>query len=154
MTSMSSHISKSDAQLLADLTFDIMCNCRANEMKVSKKFNLSQIEFRCIRVIGMEKTINNKRISERLCLSPSRATRIIDDMISRGYLLRSINSQDRRNMEIVLSTKGKSVLNRLNHVYQQINEEILSEVDESLHPLLISGMRKWLLALENWLCKA
>ena len=143
----------STASRLANLTFSLLANCQEKEVHLAELHGLTQAEFRCLRLFGTDESLNNKTIAERMNLSPSRLTRIIDGLVKKRYIRRDIDSNDRRNMKVNLSTKGKSLVQQLNKAYVDIHEEILLDIDPSQHEQLIVAMTHLLEALEKWLEK-
>ena len=138
---------------LADLTFNLLANCQEKENRLAIQYGLTQAEFRCLRLFNAEETLNNKHIAERMNLSPSRLTRIIDGLVNKGYMSREIEPHDRRNMRVALSEKGVEIVKRLNDAYLGIHKEILSEIEEEQHSPLISAMTQLLSALEKWIAR-
>ncbi|MCW8812133.1 MAG: MarR family transcriptional regulator, partial [Chlorobium sp.] len=100
-----------------------------------------------------EENPNNKEIAEKMNLSPSRITRIMDGLIEKGYMVREINNADRRNMILSLSRKGKNLTNKLNSAFIEIHGEILNEIEDSQHESLIVAMENLHKAIEKWLQK-
>jgi len=143
----------STASRLANLTFSLLANCQEKEVHLAELHGLTQAEFRCLRLFGTDESLNNKTIAERMKLSPSRLTRIIDGLVKKKYIRREIDSNDRRNMKVNLSTKGKSLVQQLNKAYVDIHEEILMDIEPSQHEQLIIAMTHLLEALEKWLEK-
>ena len=143
----------STASRLANLTFSLLANCQEKEVHLAELHGLTQAEFRCLRLFGSDESLNNKTIAERMNLSPSRLTRIIDGLVKKRYIRRNIDSNDRRNMKVELSTKGKALVQQLNKAYVDIHEEILLDIDPSQHEQLIVAMTHLLEALEKWLEK-
>jgi DNA-binding MarR family transcriptional regulator len=143
----------STASRLANLTFSLLANCQEKEVHLAELHGLTQAEFRCLRLFGTDESLNNKTIAERMNLSPSRLTRIIDGLVEKRYIRRQIDSSDRRNMKVNLSTKGKSLVQQLNKAYVDIHQEILMDIDPSQHEQLIIAMTHLLEALEKWLEK-
>lgn len=146
-------ITNSTASRLANLTFSLLANCQEKEVHLAELHGLTQAEFRCLRLFGTDESLNNKSIAERMNLSPSRLTRIIDGLVKKKYIRREIDSSDRRNMKVNLSTKGKSLVLQLNKAYVDIHREILMDIDPSQHEQLIVAMTHLLEALEKWLEK-
>ena len=93
------------AERLANLTFSLLANCQEKEVRLAEIHNLTQAEFRCLRLFGTDESVNNKQIAERMNLSPSRLTRIIDGLVEKEYINREIDPNDRRNMRVMLSQK-------------------------------------------------
>lgn len=141
------------AEHLANLTFNLLANCQEKEVRLATVHNLTQAEFRCLRLFGTDESVNNKKIAERMNLSPSRLTRIIDGLVEKEYILREIDPDDRRNMRVMLSRRGKHLVNQLNKAYVQIHNEILQDIEVEQHEPLITAMQHLLEALENWLKK-
>ena len=141
------------AATLANLTFNLLANCQEKEIHLAELHGLTQAEFRCLRLFGSDESLNNKTIAERMSLSPSRLTRIIDGLVKKEYINREIDPNDRRNMRVALSNKGKSLVNQLNKAYVDIHQEILQDIDPSQHEQLITAMTHLLEAIENWLAK-
>ncbi len=143
----------STASRLANLTFSLLANCQEKEVHLAELHGLTQAEFRCLRLFGSDESLNNKTIAERMNLSPSRLTRIIDGLVKKRYIRREIDPNDRRNMKVNLSKKGKALVQQLNKAYVDIHEEILMDIDPSQHEQLIVAMTHLLEALEKWLEK-
>jgi DNA-binding MarR family transcriptional regulator len=143
----------STASRLANLTFSLLAHCQEKEVHLAELHGLTQAEFRCLRLFGTDESLNNKTIAERMNLSPSRLTRIIDGLVKKKYIRRNIDPNDRRNMKVDLSKKGKSLVQQLNKAYVDIHEEILMDIDPSQHEQLIVAMTHLLEALEKWLEK-
>ena len=141
------------AERLANLTFNLLANCQEKEVRLALQHGLTQAEFRCLRLFGTEEYLNNRQIAERMHLSPSRLTRIIDGLVEKLYINRELNANDRRNMKVSLSDKGKILVRQLNKAYVDIHNEILHDIEEKQHPTLISGMENLLTAIEKWLGK-
>lgn len=141
------------AEQLANLTFSLLANCQEKEIRLAEIHGLTQAEFRCLRLFGSDETVNNKKIAERMNLSPSRLTRIIDGLVKKEYIIREIDPNDRRNMRVTLSLKGQSLVKQLNKAYVDIHREILKDIDPEQHEPLTNALEQLLSALEKWLAK-
>jgi len=142
-----------NAEQLANLTFSLLANCQEKEIRLAEVHSLTQAEFRCLRLFGSDESINNKAIAERMNLSPSRLTRIIDGLVGKEYIIREIDPNDRRNMRVSLSKRGQLLVQQLNRAYIDIHKEILQDIDENQHKPLITAMTHLLSALEKWIAK-
>jgi len=142
-----------EANQLADLTFKLLANCQEKEARLAEQYSLTQAEFRCLRLFGTQESSNNKHIAERMNLSPSRLTRIVDGLVKKGYMSREIDTDDRRNMKVTLSGQGIEIVKRLNEAYIGIHREILDEIEDEQHKPLITAMTHLLSALEKWIAK-
>lgn len=141
------------AAQLADLTFKLLASCHEKEERLARQYRLTQAEFRCLRHLHADENINNKEIAERMNLSASRLTRIIDGLVTKGYVMREIEPNDRRNMRVSLSDKGREFVNMLDEAYMNIHAEILQDIESVQHRPLINAMSHLLVALEKWIAK-
>ncbi|MBL7994320.1 MarR family transcriptional regulator [bacterium] len=140
-----------DAVQLAELTFNLLEGCHEKEARLAKKHGLSPAEFRCLRLFGLTEKSSNKKIAERMNLSPSRLSRVLDGLVSKGYMTRKIDEEDRRNMMVSLSRKGVQIVENLNIDYTRIHQEILNNIEQAQHKNLIRGMSSLLTALNKWM---
>ncbi|MCE1189949.1 MAG: MarR family transcriptional regulator [Ignavibacteria bacterium] len=142
------------ATQLADLTFRLLASCHEKEERLSKQYGLTQAEFRCLRQLHANESINNKEIAERMNLSASRLTRIIDGLVEKQYVTREIEPNDRRNMRVFLTEKGKEFVDLINSAYVNIHAQILSDIESGQHRPLINAMSHFLVALERWIARS
>ena len=142
-----------NATKLADLTFKLLANCQEKEARLAENYGLTQSEFRCLRLFNKNDVLNNKQVAERMNLSPSRLTRIIDGLVAKDYIIRQIEPSDRRNMKVELSKRGKVIVQKLNDAYVKIHQEILEDINKSQHKPLINAMENLLVALQKWIAK-
>lgn len=141
------------AEALANLTFNLLARCQEKENRLAEAHNLLEAEFKCFRIMSSEESLNNKDIAKRMKLSPGRVTRIMDGLVEKGYMEREIDKDDRRNMIITLSRKGKILAHKINGAYVKIHQEILQDIDTSQHKSLIKAMEHLHAAVERWLEK-
>ncbi len=139
------------AEELAELTFKLLANCLEKEERLAESHGLTQAEFRCLRLFDANEIINNKTISERMRLSPSRLTRIIDGLVDKGYIVRTVEPNDRRNMRVYLSVQGIEIVRQLNAAYIDVHKQILDNINLDEHASLINAMKTLLVSLEKWI---
>ena len=142
-----------NATELAELTFNLLEDCHKKEEQLAKQYGLTTAEFHCLRLFNVEEIINNKDLAKRLNLSPGRLTRIVNGLVEKGCTIRNIDPKDRRSLHVSLSGKGKELVTKLNKAYVAIHEEILNNIDPSIHKDLIAGMTQLLSALRKWMKK-
>ncbi|UCH66284.1 MAG: MarR family transcriptional regulator [Ignavibacterium sp.] len=138
------------AERLANLTFNLLARCQVKEEWLATQRGLFQAEFKCLRLFGSDKSLNCKKIAKRMNLSQSRLTRIIDGLVTKGYMNREIDQTDRRNMRVSLSRRGKILTNKIDKDFIEIHEDILQNIDSSKHESLIKSMEQLLTATEKW----
>ena len=142
-----------NAERLGSLIFEIIPICEEKESSIADKHGLLQAELKCLRLFGVNESNNNKEIAERMHLSPSRLSRIMDGLVKKEYMTREIDKGDRRNMKLSLSRKGKILANKLNNEFVEVHAEILKGIEISKHESLIDTMGHLNIAVEEWLQK-
>ena len=93
--------------------------------------------------------LSQNEIAELVFKDNASLTRMIDLMVRKGFLDRSINPDDRRRFQIELTSKGKDVLEKLAPVIAEnrkrafagISEEELVQLEQTLNKI-ISNLNK------------
>jgi len=143
-----------DAKEFADLTFELIINSQEKENKLAFNYGLTQAELRCLRYFNTDEIINNKAIADRMNLSPSRLTRIIDGLVKKRLVIRELNTEDRRYMKVSLSESGSSLLKQINESYLNIHKDILRSLNPAQHKQVINTLKNLVDSLEKWISKS
>lgn len=136
---------------IAELTFQLLADCQHKEERIADQLKITVSEFRCVRAFRGEKQLPVKILVERIKLSGSRLTRILESLEKHGYIARTIDPNDRRSITVTLSKKGIALSQNLEEKYLQIHKEILEGIPKEMHRPLIAGLQNMLVALQGWL---
>lgn len=98
---------------VTDLIFQLKLKCINNELKIMEEYNLIRSEYNAIASMNSEEVVCSNDLSIKMCLSPSRASRVIEKMVKKGLLIRDCNPEDRRKCEISLSKRGITIRERI-----------------------------------------
>lgn len=82
------------------------------------------------------------RLAELLGVSRQAASKLADEMVQRGYLLRAADPDDRRRTRLRLSAKGRRVRKRAAEESATIETELRATVGDRA----VDGLRRSLLA--------
>jgi len=94
---------------LVDLIIELKKGCMEDEKQIRTLCNVSLAEYKAILEIKTTERITCNVLSEKMGLSVSRGSRIIDSLVRKGYLLRMENPEDRRSFVLSLSSKGTEI---------------------------------------------
>ena len=94
---------------LVDLIIELKKGCMENENQIRTLCNISLAEYKAILEIETTERITCNVLSEKMGLSVSRGSRIIDNLVRKRYLLRMENPEDRRSFVLSLSSKGAEI---------------------------------------------
>jgi DNA-binding MarR family transcriptional regulator len=142
---------KNAAAELAELTFQLLADCQHKEERIAEQLKITVSEFRCLRAFRGEKHLQVKHLIERIQLSGSRLTRILEALEEHGYVTRTIDPKDRRSITVTLTKKGIALSATLEKRYLQIHEEILDGIPRKMHGVLLGGLHNMLTSLQGWL---
>ena len=138
------------AKYLAGLTLHLVASYQEKYNRLADDMGLTQAEFKCLRLFGSDKRLNNKKIAKRMNLSASRLTRIIDGLEEKGYMTRGNDRKDWRSVSLRLTRKGKLFINRLDKHNVEIHHKILKSIKISQYKPLILAMENLNSATEKW----
>ncbi len=74
--------------------------------------------------------LSQKEIAELVFKDNASLTRMIDLMVNKKFLKRSMNNEDRRRYKIEITPRGKEVLNKLEPVIKENREKAFSGITE------------------------
>ncbi len=103
--------------------------------------DLSKQQLKVIQMLGRSGTSIMREVAERLLLSASTMTGIIDKLVEHKFVIRELSADDRRIVRVSLTTKGQRVYK------QELVKQI--ELSRSILEPLTEAERKTLLALFN-----
>jgi DNA-binding MarR family transcriptional regulator len=136
---------------VADVTFRLLVACQEKERRAAEKFHLSVPEFRVLRVFRTSSSLRVKDLLQLLDEDNSRLSRVLANLEESGFLVRSIQPDDRRGVMVTLTRKGTDLVGNLEQRYVEMHEEILKDIPSDLHQPLLGGLEKLLVAVERWL---
>lgn len=142
-----------NVELLANMIFNLLPKCKQKEEMLAEKNGLRHSEYKCLEAFEPGIKISNSVVAKRMNVSPSRTSRIIDDLVKKKYLLREEFSEDRRSINLSLSESGEILRNELRKEYVKLHKEILKSLNPSDQQSLIVALRVLNSAIEDWLNK-
>ncbi len=105
--------------------------CQEQKDKICSQLGLSPAEFQGLKNLGPYEKVTCRELACRLRLSPSRCSRIIDRLISNGYLIRSDCASDRRCKSLTLTEKGIEASQRIQNLRRECENRLLTCYAES-----------------------
>jgi len=93
-----------------------------------KSFDISLQQFNVLRILRGRngKPANLKTVQARMIHKMSNTTRLIDKLIDKGLVERKICEQNRRKIEVFITSKGLELLRELDKKIENTEAEILS----------------------------
>jgi DNA-binding MarR family transcriptional regulator len=75
-------------------------------------------------------TLNTTEIQTCIQLSRPAISQILNSLEKKGYIIRGIDSTDRRKLYVTATSKGNTVLKEAKTSYEQVLNEVVSEFGE------------------------
>ena len=99
------------------------------EAAILKQVQLNLAELRLFNCLSKNTTISGKELATRMGLSPSRASRVVENLVQKGLVQRINDTTDRRRCQITISDWGREIkdkINEKNHLWQKQLQDQLS----------------------------
>ncbi len=109
---------------------------------VLKPFDISVEQFNVLRILRGQKgnPTNLQDIQDRMISKMSNTTRLVDKLISKGYVERFICEENRRKVEIFITKEGLKLLTKIDPIIEtteiQITDNLNNTELETLNYLL------------------
>lgn len=92
-----------------------------------KPFEVSLQQFNVLRILRGRKgePANLSTLNERMINKMSNTTRLVDKLLAKGYVDRSVCPSNRRKVEITITSVGEKVLRNMDRTIKQSEEELV-----------------------------
>lgn len=118
-----------DSSIL-DLIYELKKKCIQSDEVFFDTHDISQAEYNMFICLENCKHFNSYSVAEKMQLSLSRVSRIIDKMVNKEFLTRSINKIDRRAIDIKMTSKGKEVMDKIIQYRNERASKLESKINE------------------------
>ena len=100
--------------------------------RLFKPYELSPQQFNVLRILRGQKgeSIALMDIEHRMLDKSSNVSRLVDKLISKDLVNRSVSSKDRRRIEIVITSRGLSVLKEIDVILADMNSKIKAIISD------------------------
>ena len=125
---------------IIDLIIELKKGCMEDEEHIRTICNISFAEYKGIMEIDIEERMTCNALAKKMGLSPSRGSRIIDNLVRKGYLLRMVNPADRRSFVVSLSFKGAKIRKQIKQERNNCEKRIIKSFSEKELGLIKEGL--------------
>ena len=139
-----------DIHKLDQLFLSLIEFSKRNMHEESIKNEISEEQFKVLfHLYNKEKAFMNE-IGESQCISSSTSTVVVDKLIKREFVYRKRSENDRRQVEVYITEKGKECLDqilsrrreRFEGFLANLNEQEIDAVDKGL-TILNEKIKEW-----------
>lgn len=98
-----------------------------------KPYGVSLQQFNVLRILRGrgDKPANLSTLNERMVTKMSNTTRLVDKLLAKGLVERTICEHNRRKVEITITADGLAVLEEMDAVMQHTENELVAGLNEA-----------------------
>ena len=111
-----------------ELIITLMKKCQLTEEKIRKDFGLSTAEYNGLLAINKNEKMLCRTFSDKMGLSKSRGSRVIERLTRKGYLKGDAIPGDRRTLQISMTRKGVALKRQIENKMDECESKILSKL--------------------------
>ncbi len=102
-------------------------------MNILRPCDLSAQQYNVLRILRGQKNnpCNVAELQSRMIDRSSNTTRLVDKLLTKDLVKRQVCKQNRRKIELFITTKGLAILEQLDPIILSANQEILATLDET-----------------------
>ncbi len=116
--------------------------CNSNESRISSSCHISLAELKGINTMKKGGEITCSKLAEKMDLSPSRVSRITDNLTKKGYLCRQTKDNDRRSTFLCLTKKGEEIKEEINREQKNFQNLLEAELNVQEIESIKIGLKK------------
>jgi DNA-binding MarR family transcriptional regulator len=124
----------------------IKSNCEINDklMLALKPFGVSIQQFNVLRILRGQKGVaaNLSTVQEHMTNKMSNTTRLIDKLIEKSYVKRTICKENRRKIELFITAEGLAFLEQIDPIIDRAEEEMVGHLKEDEKEKIVSLLKK------------
>ncbi len=141
---------QTQAELMANLTFELAKTCQEKEQLFASAFNLTTAEFRCLQFFRSRDSISVKEISNLMKLTPGRITHILTSLEVKKLIVREVHPNDRRGINVILTEKSRPFIKDLFDGYLELHSQILAKISPDKVDGVLYAMDELVAAVKSW----
>lgn len=130
---------------LFELILSVKRKCQANEDKIQTELGLTPGEFNGLLSLYPLDRITGGEFSARMGLSPSRGSRVLTNMMKKGFVNAETASDNRRTVFVTLTETGKGMKHKIEARMETCETRICSHFEDCQ----IDQIKQSLLMLEK-----
>ncbi len=116
---------------IIDLILAMKSKCLEKEESIRQEFGLSPAEYRGITAMSSDEPCNCNRLSQKMGLSVSRGSRVIEKLVRNKYVVCEVAQSDKRNMILKLAPKGARIKKKIDSMLNDCEQVIESKLSNT-----------------------
>jgi DNA-binding MarR family transcriptional regulator len=125
---------------LRNLISEIISCCEDRKIYESRRFDLTLAEVKVLLLYDGERYLTLKAIADRLDVTKSRVTKIMEGMMRKGLVERIDDPMDARVKLIGLTVMGREKTRELEEFYREAHRNVLLQINADKRKELIANL--------------
>lgn len=125
-------------QRFEDLMVELVNCCQERTAYISHRFGIPEAEVRCLMLFGGERYLTPKGIAQKLDISKSRSTKIINGLLEKKLVESTNDVRDGRVKLVSLTPQGRRTSEKLNEINRDLHQKVLLELDAEQRKVALS----------------
>ncbi len=118
-----------------DYILDLIANLKIDKI-IDREYlgiinDLSITEYRGIMAFEDEQEMTCREMAKVMGLSPSRSSRVINNLVQKGYFIRRTSSRDRRSVVVTLSKKGIEAKEKIKENQEKLEKSLQQKITDN-----------------------
>ncbi len=136
---------------MAELVFTLRQKCALKDLYFVKMLGITAAEYNCLVQFFNTDSFGVKELAERLDITPGGVTRIVTSLEEKGIVERKISPEDRRGINVMLTPKGKKIVQEIRQASLDLHAEILQQIEPQYRQPVVEAIGKLIQAIDTWL---
>ncbi|MGD9707079.1 MAG: MarR family winged helix-turn-helix transcriptional regulator [Candidatus Delongbacteria bacterium] len=134
-------MNENSIEKISEYLNQIKGKCQLKDRKIAEKLSISTSELNCLKIfIEGSIKISVKDLAERLNITSGGVTKIVGQLEEQGILRRDMDPEDRRGILVSLTSKGRSLINKLHKITNDYYTSMFSGLPDKEKEKILSGL--------------
>jgi DNA-binding MarR family transcriptional regulator len=108
---------------------------------VDADIDIKLLHFEIMRVLVIEGMMHPAKIGAKLLIAKAQMTHLIDKLVDLGFVIREMDSVDRRTFNITITDKGRRVLDEQDNLVICAVSDVMTSLSEDELEALSNSLR-------------
>lgn len=105
--------------------------CISSDDEAIERFSITQSEYQFFLAMDKCVVLSSSELAAHTGLSPSRTSRVVDLMVTHGFLSRETSLEDRRAIVLKLTENGADLADKIRHFRMDCESKFQKVLSES-----------------------
>lgn len=115
------------------------------------RYGISRREWRLIVILSLQGACTSSELAERAQLAPGPTSKAVSQLVAKAIVTRNPVPNDRRQVVIALTERGREIFDALYPIVQELNERLLAVLEPEERQVLDDLIGKLEKRVTSWM---